>query len=126
MTDYIDVIVPRGGKSLIQRVIDESKVPLFQHLEGLCHSYVNKAADPAMAKDIVVNAKMRRTGICGATENVLVDRDAADKLLPGILDGLVQAGCEVRGDADVQKMDARVIPPATTIGIRNISTASSR
>mgnify|MGYP001167899702 CR=1 FL=1 len=110
MTEFIDVIVPRGGKSLIQRVIDESKVPLFQHLEGLCHSYVNKAADPAMARDIVVNAKMRRTGICGATENVLVDRDAADTLLPGILDGLVQAGCEVRGDADVQKMDARVIP----------------
>ena len=110
MTDFIDVIVPRGGKSLIERVIQESKVPLFQHLEGLCHSYVNKAADPAMARDVVVNAKMRRTGICGATENILVDRDAADVLLPGILDGLVQAGCEVRGDAEVQKMDARVVP----------------
>ena len=110
MTDTIDVIVPRGGKSLIQRVIDESKVPLFQHLEGLCHSYVNKAADPDMAKNVVLNAKMRRTGICGATENILVDRDAAGQLLPGILDGLVQAGCEVRGDADVQAMDQRVIP----------------
>ncbi|MEK9671118.1 MAG: glutamate-5-semialdehyde dehydrogenase [Rhodospirillaceae bacterium] len=109
MKDYIDVIVPRGGKSLIQRVIDESKVPLFQHLEGLCHSYVNKDADPDMAKSIVVNAKMRRTGICGATENILVDRDAAGRLLPGILDGLVDAGCEVRGDADVQAMDKRVI-----------------
>jgi len=108
MTDFVDVIVPRGGKSLVERVIKESKVPLFQHLEGLCHSYVNAAADPEMARDIVVNAKMRRTGICGATENVLVDRDAAGKLLPGILDGLVQAGCEVRGDDAVQAMDARV------------------
>ncbi|MEQ8227385.1 MAG: glutamate-5-semialdehyde dehydrogenase [Rhodospirillales bacterium] len=110
MTDFIDVIVPRGGKSLIERVIQESKVPLFQHLEGLCHSYVNRAADPEMARNVVVNAKMRRTGICGATENILVDRDAADRLLPGILDGLVQAGCEVRGDDDVRALDARVTP----------------
>lgn len=110
MTDFIDVIVPRGGKSLIERVIKESKVPLFQHLEGLCHSYVNRAADPEMARNVVVNAKMRRTGICGATENILVDRDAADRLLPGILDGLVQAGCEVRGDDDVRALDARVTP----------------
>lgn len=110
MTDSIDVIVPRGGKSLIERVIKESKVPLFQHLEGLCHSYVNRAADPEMARNVVVNAKMRRTGICGATENILVDRDAADRLLPGILDGLVQAGCEVRGDDDVRALDARVTP----------------
>ncbi len=109
MSDYIDVIVPRGGKNLIQRVIDESKVPLFQHLEGLCHSYVNGEADPDMARNVVVNAKMRRTGICGATENILVDRDAAGRLLPGILDGLVEAGCEVRGDADVQAMDGRVV-----------------
>ena len=110
MSQYIDVIVPRGGKSLVARVIEESKVPLFQHLEGRCHSYVNRAADPEMARKVVLNAKMRRTGICGATENILVDRDAAGKLLPGILDDLVKAGCEVRGDADVQAMDARVHP----------------
>jgi len=108
MSQYIDVIVPRGGKSLVARVIEESKVPLFQHLEGRCHSYVNSAADPDMARQVVLNAKMRRTGICGATENILVDRDAAGRLLPAILDDLVKAGCEVRGDADVQAMDTRV------------------
>ncbi len=110
MTDYIDVIVPRGGKSLIERVSKDSKVPLFKHLEGLCHSYVNKAADPEMARDVVVNAKMRRTGICGATENILVDREAAKDLLPGILDGLIDSGCEVRGDEGAQAVDSRVIP----------------
>ena len=108
MTDYIDVIVPRGGKSLIQRVTDESKVPLFKHLEGICHTYIHAAADPAMAKDIVVNAKMRRTGICGATENLLIDRDAAPKMLQSIVDGLVEKGCEVRGDAESRKLDPRI------------------
>ncbi|WNK00939.1 glutamate-5-semialdehyde dehydrogenase [Thalassospiraceae bacterium LMO-JJ14] len=108
MTDYIDVIVPRGGKSLIQRVSDESKVPLFKHLEGICHTYVHAAADPKMARDIVVNAKMRRTGICGATENLLIDRAVAPDLLTDIVDGLVDAGCEVRGDADSCNLDARI------------------
>ncbi|MBO6946423.1 MAG: glutamate-5-semialdehyde dehydrogenase [Rhodospirillales bacterium] len=108
MTDYIDVIVPRGGKSLIQRVSDESKVPLFKHLEGVCHTYVHAAADPAMAKDVVVNAKMRRTGICGATENLLIDRDAASKMLKSIVDGLVEKGCEVRGDAESRQLDPRI------------------
>jgi len=109
MADTIDVIVPRGGKSLIERVTAESKVPLFKHLEGICHSYIDRDADPEMATDIVINAKMRRTGICGSTETVLVDRDVADRILPSILNGLINAGCEVRGDDLTQKLDARVI-----------------
>ena len=109
MTDTLDVIIPRGGKSLIERVSAESRVPLFKHLEGLCHCYVNRAADPGMARDVVVNAKMRRTSICGATETVLMDLDAAATLLPPILDGLIAAGCEVRGDAAVQALDERVV-----------------
>ncbi len=108
MTDYIDVIVPRGGKSLIQRVTDESKVPLFKHLEGICHTYIHAAADPAMARNIVVNAKMRRTGICGATENLLIDRDAAPAMLQSIVDGLIEKGCEIRGDAESRQLDPRI------------------
>ncbi len=102
LTDHIDVIVPRGGKSLIERVTAESKVPLFKHLEGLCHSYVEKSADPDKARDVVLNAKMRRTGICGATETVLIDKEAAPAILPGVLTALSEAGCEIRGDASVR------------------------
>ncbi len=109
MTDYIDVIVPRGGKSLIQRVSDESKVPLFKHLEGLCHTYVHEAANPEMALDIVVNAKMRRTGICGAMENLLIDRAIASEQLTNLVDRLVAAGCEVRGDPESCALDSRII-----------------
>ncbi len=109
MTDFVDVIVPRGGKSLIQRVTDESKVPLFKHLEGLCHTYVHEAAQPDMAESIVVNAKMRRTGICGSMENLLIDKSVAPDLLTRLVDGLTAAGCEIRGDAESQAMDARVI-----------------
>ena len=109
MTDYIDVIVPRGGKSLIQRVSDESKVPLFKHLEGLCHTYVHEAANPEMALDIVVNAKMRRTGICGAMENLLIDRAIASGQLTNLVNGLVAAGCEVRGDPESCALDSRII-----------------
>ena len=109
MTDYIDVIVPRGGKSLIQRVSDESKVPLFKHLEGLCHTYVHEAANPEMALDIVVNAKMRRTGICGAMENLLIDRAIAPGQLTNLVNGLVAAGCEVRGDPESCALDSRII-----------------
>ena len=111
MTDFIDVIVPRGGKSLIERVSADSKVPLFKHLEGICHTYVDAAADADMARDIVVNAKMRRTGICGATETLLVHRDAA-AMLPDIIGGLIGAGCRVLGDAETQSLDARVEPAA--------------
>ncbi len=112
MTRYIDVIVPRGGQSLVDRVMRESRVPTFQHLTGLCHTYIHAAADPAKARKIVLNAKMRRTGICGATETLLVDESVAAALLPPILDDLIKAGCELRGDAGVQKLDARVKPAA--------------
>jgi glutamate-5-semialdehyde dehydrogenase len=109
MTDSIDVIVPRGGKSLIERVSAESRVPLFKHLEGICHTYVNAAADAAMAHDIVVNAKMRRTGICGATETLLIDR-AALPMLTRIVAGLIDAGCEVRGDDDARAAAPGMVP----------------
>ncbi len=110
MRGMIDIIVPRGGKSLIERVAAESRIPIIGHLEGLCHVYVHAAADPDMARDIVVNAKMRRTGICGAAETVLVDRAAAPNHLPLILDGLFSAGCAVRGDREVERYDPRVVP----------------
>ncbi|MDA0238464.1 MAG: glutamate-5-semialdehyde dehydrogenase [Proteobacteria bacterium] len=109
MSDHIDVIVPRGGKSLVERVQNEAKVPVFAHLEGICHTYVNAQSDAAMAREIVLDAKMRRTGICGATETLLIDREAAKTHLPGILDALADAGCEIRGDAPTQEMDKRVI-----------------
>ena len=104
----IDVIVPRGGKSLVARVQEEARVPVFAHLEGVCHVYVHQPADPAMAKTIVLNAKMRRTGVCGAAETLLVDRAAAPTHLAPLAKMLIAAGCEVRGDADTQKADARV------------------
>jgi glutamate-5-semialdehyde dehydrogenase len=104
----IDVIVPRGGKSLVQRVQDEARVPVFAHLEGICHTYVDKDADLAMAVSIVLNAKMRRTGICGATECLLIDRGAPDAYAPALIKALLDAGCEVRGDAATEKVDSRV------------------
>jgi glutamate-5-semialdehyde dehydrogenase len=110
MTDFIDVIVPRGGPSLIERVQQESRIPVFAHRDGICHLYLHAAADPEMARKVVLNAKMRRTSVCGAAETLLVDRDAAPRLLPGVLADLIEAGCEIRGDAEVQAMDARVRP----------------
>jgi glutamate-5-semialdehyde dehydrogenase len=104
----ITVIVPRGGKSLVERVQNEARVPVFAHLEGVCHVYVDKAADLEMAKKIVLNAKMRRTGVCGAAETLLVDRAAADRLLQPLVTMLLDAGCEVRGDAATRAVDARV------------------
>ena len=103
----IDVIVPRGGKGLVGRVQAEARVPVFAHLEGVCHVYVDKAADLAMAREIVLNAKMRRTGVCGAAETLLVDRAAAPTMLKPLVGMLIDAGCEVRGDADVQRADTR-------------------
>ncbi|WP_316169936.1 MULTISPECIES: glutamate-5-semialdehyde dehydrogenase [unclassified Bradyrhizobium] len=105
----VDVIVPRGGKSLVARVEAEARVPVFAHLEGVNHVYVDGAADLEMAKSIVLNAKMRRTGVCGAAETLLVDRAAADKIKP-LVDMLIGAGCEVRGDEVVCAADARVKP----------------
>jgi len=106
----IDVIVPRGGKSLVARVQEEARVPVFAHLEGVCHVYAHQPADAAMAKTIVLNAKMRRTGVCGAAETLLVDRAAAPTHLAPLVKMLIEAGCEVRGDPDTQKVDARVKP----------------
>jgi len=108
MTEYIDVIVPRGGKSLIARVQQDARVPVIGHLEGICHTYVHSAANLDMARRIVVNAKMRRTGVCGATEQVLVDRGCAATHLAPIVQDLLKAGCEVRGDAQTEAVDGRV------------------
>ena len=110
MAEHIDVIVPRGGKSLIARVQRESRVPVLAHLEGLCHVYVDAAADPAKARAIVLNAKMRRTSVCGATETLLVDRAGAARLLPPILADLRQAGCALRGDEATRALDPAVEP----------------
>ena len=110
MTECIDVIVPRGGRSLIERVTAESRVPLFKHLEGICHTYIHAAANPETARRVVFNAKMRRPGICGATETVLIDRAIAAEVLPLILDDLFAAGCEVRGDGATRAIDGRVKP----------------
>ncbi len=110
LTEFIDVIVPRGGRSLIERVQRESRMPVIAHLEGVCHVYVDRAADLEKARRIVLNAKMRRTGVCGAAETLLVDRAVAAHYLPPILADLHQAGCEIRGDAAVQALDAASVP----------------
>ncbi len=108
MSAYVDVVVPRGGKNLIARVQADARVPVIGHLEGLCHVYVHEAADPAMARDIVLNAKMRRTGICGAAETLLIDRSVLDSLLPDIVDALDAAGCQLVGDEDCRQADPRI------------------
>ena len=110
LDDLVDVVIPRGGRSLIERVAAESRIPVLKHLDGICHTYVDAAADPAMARRIVLNAKMRRPGICGATETLLMDSRVAKAQLPGIIEDLVAAGCEVRGDPATQALDARVRP----------------
>ena len=104
----IDVIVPRGGNGLVERVQDEARVPVFAHLEGICHTYVDQGADMKIAVPLVVNAKMRRTGICGATECLLVDKNARTDLLTPLVKALLEDGCEVRGDEATQKVDPRV------------------
>jgi len=110
MTEFIDVVVPRGGKSLVARVQAEARVPVIGHLEGVCHVYVDRDADLAMARAIVKNAKLRRTGVCGAAETLLVDRACAGTHLAPLVKDLLDAGCQVRGDAEVQAVDARVQP----------------
>ena len=107
---YIDVIVPRGGRSLIERVMNESRVPVMAHLDGICHVYVDGAADAKKARRIVLNAKMRRPGVCGAMETLLIDAQAMVGMLPSILDDLITEGCEVRGDPAVCGLDPRVLP----------------
>lgn len=108
MDKYIDVIIPRGGMKLVEYISANSRIPLFKHLAGICHTYIHSAANKEMARKIVLNAKMRRTGICGATETLLIDDAIAAAYLPEILDDLIHAGCEIRGDAAVMKFDARV------------------
>ncbi|MFU8821545.1 MAG: glutamate-5-semialdehyde dehydrogenase [Gammaproteobacteria bacterium] len=106
----VDVVVPRGGRSLVERVQRDARIPVIGHLEGLCHVYVDQGADPGMAERIVLNSKMRRTGICGAAETLLVDRACAATHLGPLIGALLAAGCEVRGDAAAQAADARVRP----------------
>src|SRR5690554_3802944 len=110
----IDVIVPRGGKTLVARVQEEARVPVFAHLEGLCHTYVDRSADLQMAVDVVRNAKVRRTGICGATETLLVHREVASTHLTAMLEALAAGGCEIRGDADVRQRFAAAVPATET------------
>ena len=110
MDRHVDVIVPRGGKSLIERVRAESRMPVLAHLEGVNHTYVQASADPEMARRVVTNAKMRRPGICGATETLLIDRDAVPTHVAGIVEDLIAAGCEVRADDAICRADQRVRP----------------
>jgi glutamate-5-semialdehyde dehydrogenase len=110
MTEFIDIIVPRGGRSLIERVQAESRIPVIAHLEGICHVYVDRAADLAKAREIVLNAKMRRVSVCGAAETLLVDRAVAARALPPLLADLKAAGCEIRGDAATRAIDPAAKP----------------
>jgi glutamate-5-semialdehyde dehydrogenase len=110
MSGHIDIIVPRGGKGLIERVQNESRIPVIAHLDGNCHVYIDGAADPAMAVSVVHNAKMRRTGVCGAAESLLVARSAAASILPAIIEDLAASGCEIRGDEATRALDPRVVP----------------
>jgi glutamate-5-semialdehyde dehydrogenase len=110
LNEQIDVIVPRGGKGLVGLVQEQARVPVFAHLEGVCHVYVHPDADLAMARDIVLNAKLRRTGICGAAETLLVDAACGDDYLPALIDALIDGGCQVRGDAAAQAAHHGVTP----------------
>lgn len=110
MDDYIDVVIPRGGRKLIEKIVSVSKIPVFRHLDGICHTYVHQDADSDMACDIILNAKMRRTGICGATETVLIDSAIAKNYAPSIVNTLLKNQCEVRGDAFIQTLNNQVKP----------------
>ncbi|HXY95888.1 MAG TPA: glutamate-5-semialdehyde dehydrogenase [Steroidobacteraceae bacterium] len=110
MTEYLDCLVPRGGKTLVARVQQEARVPVIGHLEGNCHVYIDRDADVRMARTIALNAKMRRTGICGAAETLLIDRACLATHLTPVVRDLLEAGCEVRGDTEVQRADPRVRP----------------
>ncbi len=110
LDECIDVIIPRGGKSLIERIRANSRIPVFSHLDGLCHTYIHADADFQMALEVVLNAKLRRTGICGATETLLVDAAVAESILPPLIEKLNEQGCEVRGDKVTLAIDPRVLP----------------
>ncbi len=105
MSDYVDVIIPRGGRSLIERVINESKIHVIKHLDGICHTYIHKSSNPELAENVSVNAKMRRPGICGATETILFDLPILNSHLPRIINSLKEYKCEIRGDKAVMKLD---------------------
>lgn len=107
-SEYIDVMIPRGGRGLIERVMNEARMPVFGHLEGLCHIYVNKSADAEIAKHVTLNAKMRRTGVCGAMETLLLDIDLDKEIVANILVNLLDAECDIVGDADIQGFDSRI------------------
>ena len=109
-TGWLDLIVPRGGRSLIDRVTEESRVPVLRHYDGICHVYVDRDAEVAMARDIVANAKMRRVSVCGAAETLLIDKAALDTHLVPVLARLHELGCEVRGDGEVRKRDPQALP----------------
>ena len=108
MDQYVDIIVPRGGRGLIERVLKESRIPVIRHLDGICHVYVHSSANLNIARKIVLNAKMRRPGICGAAETLLIDENILDSFLPPILDDLIRSGCEVRGGRNIRSLDSRV------------------
>jgi glutamate-5-semialdehyde dehydrogenase len=108
----IDLIIPRGGKGLVKAVQDKAKAPVLAHLEGICHVYIHKDADADMARAIVLNAKMRRTGVCGAAETLLIDRDIAEDILPDIARDLIEAGCALRGDAAARAIVRDMAPAA--------------
>ena len=108
MNKYIDLIIPRGGKSLIERVQKDSKIATLAHLDGLCHTYIDEDADEKMAINIAINAKMRRTGICGATETLLCHRNLKKSVLCKVINGLMNAGCEIRGDDEVIKLNKNI------------------
>ena len=110
MNELINLIIPRGGKSLIERVQKDSKIPVLSHLDGLCHTFIDKKADKQMSLEIALNAKMRRTGICGATETLLCHKDSSQNILPEIITKLIEKGCEVRGDKTVQSINNNVKP----------------
>ena len=109
MDKYVDVIIPRGGRSLIERVSDESRVHVFKHLDGICHTYIHKSADKEISKNVTLNAKMRRPGICGATETILCDKELVKTHLPELIQSLSSSGCEVRGDKFVKEGNSMVI-----------------
>ena len=110
MHQYLDVIIPRGGKSLVKRVQDEARVPVIGHLEGICHVYVHESAKINASKEVILNAKMRRTGICGAAETILIDRNIAPIILKDLINDLNKVGCEVRGDDEVRNYSITVVP----------------
>ena len=113
MNDYIDVIIPRGGKSLIKKVDKESKIPIFRHLDGICHTYIHESANQNIAKKVLINAKMRRTGICGATETLLIDKNILSSHLPKIISTLKKLKCEIRGDKFIKDIDSSILDATT-------------